>query len=115
MITIWFALRKPRPTKVRTPLSLDKTQGDSDWFREAVYELDVALGTRDDNPRLPLHLLNSELGGWRSRLVRCHPTSWARMSVSIARHATTCARMAGSWNGGKQTPSPAPALFPEQV
>ena len=33
--------------------------------RKPINELDAVLGTRDDNPRLPLHLLNTEFGGTR--------------------------------------------------
>jgi hypothetical protein len=38
-----FGCCEPGSTEVRTPPFFYKTQGDSDWFREAIYELDVAL------------------------------------------------------------------------
>ena len=71
-------------TEVRTHHSLCKTQGDLDWFREAVYEFDVALGTRDDNPRLPLHLvsLHSSSRAFRFRFAWLK-LGWRETSIDL--------------------------------
>jgi hypothetical protein len=56
-----FAFTEPPVHRSHDTPFLYKTQGDSDWFREAVNELDVALGTWDDNPisRFPVLGLGS--------------------------------------------------------